>query len=265
MDKIKIGFLQFNIELFHEKHNLEKINTMLKGCKADVVVLPELATSGYLFANQKEMEPLSVPAKSGRIADFFRNLSARENCALVVGFLENENNNFYSSQMLVSPNSKIEVYRKTHLFFNEKGLYKPGDTGFNVFEFRGVKLGLIVCFDWIFPEAARTLALKGAEIICLSANLVLPFCQKAMITRSIENRVFTITANRIGTEKNQNQELTFTGMSQISNPNGEILAQATKDEEIIKIVEINPTDALNKFVTETNHVLNDRRMEYYEI
>ena len=104
MKKIRIGFLQFNIQLFHEKHNLEKINIMLKGCKADVIVLPELATSGYLFSNQKEMEPLSASAKSGRIANFFRNLSAKENLALVVGFLEKENDNFYNSQMLVFPN-----------------------------------------------------------------------------------------------------------------------------------------------------------------
>ncbi|MBC8527448.1 MAG: hypothetical protein ISS28_01580 [Candidatus Cloacimonetes bacterium] len=262
---MKVGFLQFAPKLFHEKHNLEKIETLLQGCKADLVVLPELATSGYLFTNQKEMKPLSSPAKSGRIADFFRNIAVKENCAIVVGFLEKEKDNFLSSQMLVYPNGTIEVYRKTHLFSDEKRFYKPGDTGFNVFEFRGVKLGLMICFDWIFPEAARTLALKGAEIICHSANLVLPFCQKAMITRSVENQVFTITANRNGTEQNAGQELTFTGMSQITSPKGEILAQATEDEEILKVIEINPEEARDKFVTETNHVLDDRRTEFYEI
>ncbi len=262
---MKVGFLQFYPKLFCEKYNLEKINSMLKGCKTDLVVLPELATSGYLFTNQREMEPLSAPAKSGRIADFFRNLSARENCGIVSGFLEKKADSFYNSQMFVQPNGKIEIYRKTHLFFDEKELFKPGDTGFNVFEFNGTKLGLMICFDWIFPESARTLTLKGTEIICHSANLVLPFCQKAMITRSIENRVFTITANRIGTEKNAGQELTFTGMSQITSPKGEILAQATEDEEILKVVEINPTNARDKFVTEKNDIFADRRREFYEI
>lgn len=265
MKKIRIGFLQFHPELFQEKHNLGKIKSMLSGCSADLVVLPELSTSGYLFANKEEMEPLSASAKSGRIANFFRNLSAKENLALVVGFLEKENDSFYNSQMLVFPNGRIEIYRKIHLFLDEKRFYKVGDTGFNVFEFRGAKLGLMVCFDWIFPESARTLALRGADIICHSANLVLPFCQKAMITRSIENRVFTITANRIGTEKNETQEFTFTGMSQITSPKGEILVQATEDEEILKVIEINSKEARNKFVTETNHVLNDRRREFYEL
>ncbi len=262
---MKVGFLQFYPKLFHEKHNLEKINSMLRGCKADLIVLPELAISGYLSANQKEMESLSAPAKSGRIADFFRNLSARENSSIVSGFLEKDANSFYNSQMFVQPNGKIEIYRKTHLFFDEKELLKPGNTGFNVFEFNGTKLGLMICFDWIFPESARTLALKGAEIICHSANLVLPFCQKAMITRSIENRVFTITANRIGTEKNAGQEYAFTGMSQITSPKGEILVQATEYEEILKVIEINPEEARNKFVTEKNHLFEDRRREFYEI
>lgn len=262
---MKVGFLQFYPKLFHEKHNLKKISSMLTACNADLVVLPELATSGYLFANQKEMEPLSAPAKSGRIADFFRNLSARENCSIVSGFLEKDANSFYNSQMLVQPNGKIEIYRKTHLFFEEKELFKPGDTGFNVFEFNGTKLGLMICFDWIFPESARTLALKGAEIICHSANLVLPFCQKAMITRSIENCVFIITANRIGTEKEAEQEYAFTGMSQITSPKGEILAQAKENEEVLKIVEINPVEARDKFVTEKNDIFADRKREFYEI
>lgn len=265
MSKLKVGFLQFQPKLFHEKHNLEKISSMLKGCKADLVVLPELATSGYLFANQNEMEPLAVPGKSGRIADFFRDISTKENCGIIVGFLEKENKNFYNSQMLVYPEGKIEIYRKTHLFYEEKGLYKPGNLGFNVFEFRGAKVGLMVCFDWIFPEAARTLALKGADIICHSSNLVLPFCQKAMITRSIENQVFTITANRTGTESNADEELTFSGMSQIISPKGEILAQANANEEILKIVEINPENARDKFVTEKNNVLTDRKTEFYEL
>ncbi|MEA3475505.1 MAG: nitrilase-related carbon-nitrogen hydrolase [Candidatus Cloacimonadota bacterium] len=262
---MKVGFLQFYPKLFHEKHNLEKIETLLQGCKTDLVVLPELATSGYLFTNQKEMEPLSAPAKSGRIADFFRNISARENCSIVSGFLEKEANSFYNSQMLVQPNGKIEIYRKTHLFFDEKELFKPGNTGFNIFEFNGTKLGLMICFDWIFPESARTLALKGAEIICHSANLVLPFCQKAMITRSVENRIFTITANRIGTEKNETQEFTFTGMSQITSPKGEILAQAKGNEEVLEVVEINPAEARDKFVTEKNDIFADRKREFYKI
>lgn len=166
--------------------------------------------------------------------------------------------------MLVYPNGEIQVYRKTHLFYKEKKLFEPGNTGLNVFQYKGVNLGLMICFDWIFPESVRTLALKGADIICHSANLVLPFCQKAMITRSIENRIFTITANRFGLEKNAGDEFSFTGMSQITDIKGNRLTQAGKNEECVKIVEIDPTEARDKKVTEWNDIFLDRREEFYK-
>jgi predicted amidohydrolase len=123
----------------------------------------------------------------------------------------------------------------------------------------------MVCFDWIFPESVRTLALQGAEIICHSANLVLPYCQNAMVTRSIENRVFTITSNRIGYEANGKDKFTFTGMSQITNPEGDVIARATEDEETLKVVEIQPEEAQDKWVTEKNHIFKDRRPGFYSL
>jgi predicted amidohydrolase len=83
-----------------------------------------------------------------------------------------------------------------------------------------VKVGMMICFDWIFPESARTLALKGAQIIAHPSNLVLSYCQQAMFTRAVENRVFTITANRTGTEINGDKELYFTGKSVIVDTKG---------------------------------------------
>jgi predicted amidohydrolase len=262
---MRVGFLQFYPELFHEKHNLKKIDEMMRGCEADLVVLPELATSGYAFAKRKELASCAAPARKGRIADFFRNLARRENCAIVTGFPEQDGELFYNSQILVLPDGTIELYRKTHLFYKEKVLFYSGDTGFNVYEFRGAKIGLMVCFDWIFPESVRTLALKGAEIICHSANLVLPYCQNAMITRSIENRVFTITANRIGYEANGDDEFTFTGMSQVTNLEGDILVRASEDEEVLKIVEIQPAEAQDKWITEKNHLFKDRKPNLYSL
>jgi len=261
---MKVGFLQFYPKLFHEKHNLNKICNLLSEVKADLIVLPELATSGYMFSSRKEIKPFTVAGKEGRIAEFFMKKSSEIGSALVVGFAERHERKFYNSQMLVYPEGKIDIYRKTHLFYKEKRLFEPGDTGFKVFDFRGVKLGLMICFDWIFPEAARTLALEGADIICHSANLVLPFCQKAMITRSIENRIFTITANRTGNEKNAGEELHFTGMSQITDSRGNVITSAGKDEECVKIVDINPKLARNKNVTKLNDVFSDRKNKYYK-
>ena len=103
------------------------------------------------------------------------------------------------------------------------------------------------------------MALRGAQIILHPANLVLPYCQKAMITRSIENRIFTATANRIGSERG----LAFSGLSQVTSPKGEVLAQAGGDSAGMVWAEIDLNEADNKWVTRQNHLFNDRRPEMY--
>jgi len=128
----------------------------------------------------------------------------------------------------------------------------------------GAKVGLMICFDWIFPEACRSLALKGADIICHPSNLILPYCQTAMTTRAMENGLFTITANRIGSERRNGQELTFTGGSQIVDPRGRVLAQASRDQEEVVVVEIDPIQARDKNFTASNHLFRDRRVDLYE-
>lgn len=124
---------------------------------------------------------------------------------------------------------------------------------------------MLICFDWIFPEAARTLSLKGAQLLAHPANLVLPWCQGAMLTRSLENAVFTITANRVGEESGQGQTLHFTGRSQVTDPTGMCLAQAGEEETTIKIVEINPRRALNKQLGPGNDLFADRQPRFYQL
>jgi predicted amidohydrolase len=111
--------------------------------------------------------------------------------------------------------------------------------------------------------AARTLALKGAQIICHPSNLVMPYCQKTMYARAVENRVFIITTNRIGTETRNDEELIFTGGSVIFDPKGNYLSEGTINEEELKIEEINQTDADDKFINKFNNVITDRREEFY--
>lgn len=261
---MRVGFLQFYPELFHEKQNLDKISLVLQNCNTDLVVLPELCTSGYSFKSKKEMDPFSSTG-NGKIPDFFKHIAEREETALVAGFLEKEGELFYNSQIFVDPSGNQTIYRKTHLFLNEKDIFAPGNTGFKISKYKNATLGLMVCFDWIFPESARTLSIMGADILCHSANLVMPFCQKAMITRSIENHVYTITSNRIGSERNRDQTLTFTGMSQITDPQGNILVQADQAEEVLMSVDIDPEIARNKMINEKNHLFEDRRKEFYDL
>jgi predicted amidohydrolase len=119
----------------------------------------------------------------------------------------------------------------------------------------------MVCFDWYFPEAMRTLMLKGADVVLHSANLVLPYCPDAMVTRCLENRVFAVTANRVGTERG----LTFIGSSQITASNGEILARLPREGVATAMASIVPQDARNKDVTQHNNILSDRAVSAYEL
>ena len=124
-------------------------------------------------------------------------------------------------------------------------------------------MGVMVCFDWVFPEAARTLALQGAELICHPSNLVLAYCQDAMRTRCLENAVFAVTANRIGTERRPRGELTFTGQSQIVSPGGEILAHSGAADESLVVREVDLSAARDKSMTAQNDLFADRRPEFY--
>ena len=128
-----------------------------------------------------------------------------------------------------------------------------------------VKIGMMICFDWIFPETTRTLALKGAQIICHSSNLVMHYCQNAMFTRALENHVFTITANRTGKDIKPDNEIEFTGESVIVSPKGKYLCRGSRDNEECLIAEIDPAEALNKNINENNDLFSDRRNEFYKI
>lgn len=260
----KVGCCQFYPQLMDVRGNLEIMEELLKDVKADLIVLPELAASGYVFNSKEEVGKVAEDGSSGPSAKLFKQLSRDNNTTYVLGYCENAGGKYYNSVMMVNPDGQVFNYRKTHLFYEEKFWFQPGDTGLNVFEAKGgVKVGLMLCYDWVFPEAARTLALKGAQVIAHPSNLVLPWCQQAMLTRSLENHVFTITGNRVGLEKNGDKELFFTGGSQVVSTKGEPLHRMGKEEEGVCIIEIDPNQALDKAITEHNHVFNDRNPDFY--
>ena len=230
--------------------------------------MPELANSGYLFSSAAELSVLSDEIPYGKFCKALQKIAKSKNAFIVSGICEKAGNDFYNSSILVKPDGEIKTYRKIHLFLDEKKWFKPGNLGLEVFdiespEFGVVKIGMMICFDWIFPEAARTLALKGAQIICHPSNLVLQYCQQAMFTRALENHVYTITANRTGKDVNGGKELSFTGCSVIVDPKGEYLHKGSDDKEECIIVEIDPSKALDKNITKLNDMFDDRREEFY--
>jgi predicted amidohydrolase len=269
---MKIGYLQFKPELGKAKRNLEKVESFISEENFDLLVIPELANSGYLFEEPGELAKVSENPETGKYCNMLKRLSKAKNAYIVSGFCESAKEDdsevYYNSSILVFPDGEYRIYRKTHLFFNEKKFFKPGNTGFWVYDiynkkFGMVKLGMMVCFDWIFPESVRTLALRGADIICHPANLVMPYCQNAMFTRAIENRVYTITANRIGMDVNGKKSLKFTGESVIVNPDGEYLSRASIDKEEVFFTTINPELSRNKRINDKNNIFEDRQELFY--
>jgi predicted amidohydrolase len=231
--------------------------------EADLVVLPELATSGYTFTSREEAYDLSEPFDHSPSLDRLQNLAVKKSCAVVAGFPEREGEKLFNSAALLLKDGSRHVYRKIHLFAAENEWFTPGDRPFPVHLVNGVAIGMMICFDWFFPETARVLALKGALVICQPANLVLSWCQTCMVARGIENRVFTITANRVGAETRGRFSNTFTGKSQITGPCGEILISAPETGEAVHFCTIDPSAAQDKQLNPWNDLFGSRRPEFY--
>jgi predicted amidohydrolase len=260
---LRVGYYQFRPLFGQVERNLDRIMRALAETRADLLVLPELALTGYHFADRAEVMGLAEDPDNSASVVTLADLCKRRDFHIVTGFAEQRGDRVYNSALLIGPSGVEHVYRKLHLFNTEKHTFDPGDTPLSVQSVRGARVGIMVCFDWAFPEVARSLALQGAELLCHPSNLVLGYCQQAMLTRCLENKVFAITANRYGVDKRPHGSLRFTGRSQIVAPGGVLLHRAYTQREEIHVADVDPTQARNKRITDLNDVLADRRPEFY--
>jgi predicted amidohydrolase len=192
---MRAGFFQFNPAFSQKETNIERVREAVRDVDLDLLVLPEFFATGYQFFSQDEVADLSEAIPHGITTDFLMGLSNEKGVYIAAGLPERDGDMFYNSAVLTGPEGFIGFYRKTHLFFEENLFFSPGNTGFRVWDTKIGKIGIMICFDWFFPESARTLALKGAEVIAHPSNLVLPHCPQAMPVRCLENRVYAVTAN----------------------------------------------------------------------
>jgi predicted amidohydrolase len=261
---MRVGFLQMRPRFGAVDANTSAIEQALARVRDALVVLPELCTTGYLVASRAELETLAEPA-AGPTATRLMALARRNRLTVCWGFAERDGRRIYNSAQTVTPAGKRTLYRKAHLFDREKLFFDVPRGGFACFAAAGTRAGMMICFDWVFPEACRALALGGARIVLHPSNLVLPYCQQAMTTRCIENRVFAITCNRVGRESHGGRSLRFTGRSQIVGPRGEVLVRASATREELRLASIDPTTAVDKHMTLHNDLIGDRRPELYRM
>jgi predicted amidohydrolase len=260
---LRIGFYQFRPLFGKVEKNLNKVIDALQKVSADLIVLPELPFTGYYFRDRDEVKVLAETVRQSATVESLIRLCQIKEFYLVSGFAEKDRDKYFNSSLLIGPEGVIHTYRKLHLFNEEKHWFDPGDIQPQINTVRGVKIGMMICFDWIFPEIFRLLTLLGAEIICHPANLVLSYCQQTMLTRCLENGMFAVTANRFGSDRRQHGVLRFTGKSQIVAPKGKLLFRALSQREVIHIQEIEPALARDKKMTPLNDIIKDRRPEYY--
>ena len=266
---LRIGCYQFEPKFLKMQANLDTVAHAFEGRSLDLAVLPELLPSGYFFSSMEQITSVAESIPNGPTTEAMIELATRHDCHIVCGLPERDGDRFYNSAVLVGPDGFVGRYRKTHLFYEEKIWFSPGDSGFTVADVTSpsgqtYRLGIMICFDWFFPESTRSLALLGAEVIAHPSNLVKEWCPKAMPIRALENGLFTATANRIGSESNERETLTFIGSSLICGPDGTIRASAEREWEGWIEADCNLDEARNKHATARNEIFLDRRPQYYE-
>lgn len=240
---------------------------------AGLVVLPELATTGYVFETREEAYAHSEPVPGGRSVDMFTRIATERDLYIVGNVVEQANGKLYDTAVLVGPDGYIGRYRKTHLWNTEKLWFTPGDEGFSVFDTRIGRIGLLVCWDIWFPETARIVTQLGADIICIPTGWVWTppplydasgVCMAAhlTITAAHANNVFIATADRIGQERGAG----FMGNSLIAGTNGWPVDRiAGPDEDTIIYADIDLTAARTAPIwNQLNDLHRDRRTDLYD-
>jgi predicted amidohydrolase len=263
---MRVSLVQFRPKLFDIKFNVQKAINMVKNTEEDLIIFPELAFTGYAYRDIKEIEETSETAgnENAYSINTFKTFANKYSKNIIFGFNEKHEGKYYNSSIFIKSDGSYSIYRKIHLFNREKLFFTPGNSGFFVEDFKGYKIGMAICFDWIFPESFRTLSILGADLIAHPSNLVMPYCQEANKIRSLENKIFIATSNRWGVEKNKDIKYQFTGMSQITDPKGNIIERYEEERDIVKTFELKLEDSRNKNINDFNNIMEDRKKEFYE-
>ncbi len=259
-----------DVTLGQPEANLQAMLARLKetaAAGATLTVFPECALTGYCFDSVADALPFAqtLPGSATeRLANACRDLGV----FAVFGLLEKDGDRLFNAAALVGPSGLIGTYRKVHLPYlgiDMKTTY--GDRPFRVFEVGGVKIGMLICYDAAFPEASRSLALLGADVIVLPTNwppgaeCVADF---TINSRAMENAVYFMAVNRVGEERG----FQFIGRSRICGPSGCTLASTESTQPTVLYADIDPQQSRNKRVTRVpgKHAIDrlaDRRPEMY--
>lgn len=260
-EKWKIALAQLSCEEGNKEKNLAKIEQSIEEAylqKIDILILPEMFLTG--FVSREQMEKLAESREGESIKRIQRKLKDYP-IHLVYTFPEYSSDGLvYNTTCIINKNRTPQgYYRKIHLFDEERYQFDRGNEWAEV-SIDGIKIGLLTCYDIEFPEAARTLALKGVKLLIVPSANMTPYEERHRVfitSRALENHVFVAYCNRVGKNKNYR----FRGQSAVITPEGKILMELESDQEMIQAVEI-PWSEVEKSKKIFNYI-EERRPELY--
>jgi len=268
---MKIAGVQMDVVLQNPARNLARIESGLRETArhgAELTVFPECAIPGYCFHSLAEAAPYAEPIPGPATAHLQR-LCHELGTYVIVGLLEQEGPEIYNAAVLVGPEGVVGSYRKVHLPWLGIDMFTtPGNRPFAVHGAGRLRVGMNICYDAAFPEASRSLALLGADLIALPTNWP-PGAEctacSVINARALENAVYFIAVNRVGTERG----FPFIGRSKICDPQGNTLVESTSVTEEVLYADIDLDRARRKHIVRVagQHEIDrfaDRRPEFYQ-
>lgn len=281
MSKVKVGLVQMSCSGSKEE-NMQKAIAGIKDAAAkgaQIVCLQELFTSLY-FCDVEDYENFKLAEKiPGATTDALGQVAASLNVVVIASLFEKRTKGIYHNTTAVidADGAYLGMYRKMHIpddpAYYEKFYFTPGDLGYKTFDTKFAKIGVLICWDQWYPEAARLTALQGAEILFYPTAIGWATSQDEAtnaeqynawqtIQRShaVANGVHVVSVNRVGFE--QNGDMKFWGGSFVSNPFGTLLYKGSHDNEETEVVEID-TDSTDRYRTHWPF-MRDRRIDSYE-
>ena len=267
---MKIAGVQMDIAIYDNAGNVARMIDQLRITTkegARLSIFPECAVPGYCFGSLAEARPYAEPI-AGPSAKRMVEACRETNCYAVFGMLERDGERVFNVAVLTGPQGVVGVYRKVHLPYLGIDMFTtPGDQPFAIHEVEGVRVGMLICYDAAFPEAARALAILGADLIVLPTNW--PPGAETMAScsipcRAMENQVYFAAVNRVGQERG----FQFIGESSLCAPNGQVLTKAAGTAPAILYTEVNPLVSRQKRIVRVpdKHIIDrmaDRRPEFY--
>jgi predicted amidohydrolase len=260
---MKTVLAQLDPVLHDKERNLRKLAKVVTETEADLVLVGELYLTGYMARDA--LAPLAEPI-DGPSVNAVRKIAEEHTVHIVFGMPEREpgTRRIYNTSVLVAPDGKVAAYRKVYpANFGpfEEGLYFARGDGLTLVETKLGKVGLLICYDTFFPELAKAYALEGADLLAIisagPANSK-PFFDRILPARAIENTVFVLYANLVGTELN----IVFQGGSQAIGPRGEDLGKAKDFKEDTIVAEVDLRDV--KTARAFRPTLRDTRKDMWE-